>query len=337
MPRHPENPLITPADVAPFRKEYDVIGVLNAGAIEVEGKTLLLLRVAEKPVSDDIVAPIYDPATDTVIYKIFSSTVDTSDPRIIRDGDDYYLTSLSHLRRAWSDDGIHFTVEETPALFPANIYEEWGVEDPRITLIGATYYINYTGVSRYGAGTALATSSDMQSFERKGLIFSPDNRDVAIFPRKIGSKYYALHRPGPGLLSKPSIWLASSDNLLDWGDHKCIMIPRKGLWDGEKIGGGAVPIETEKGWLIIYHGVNIEGAYALGMALLALDDPTRIIHRSEEPLIAPEAEYETRGFFGNVAFTDGAILRDDDTLDIYYGASDETICLFRAPIDELMQ
>ncbi len=336
MRRYCCNPIITPADVIPSREDFEVIGVFNAGAVEIEGRTLLLLRVAERPIGEGVVAPVFNSDTGLVELMQFSQDADVSDPRIIKDGGQYYITSISHLRRAWSSDGVVFSVEDVPALYPSNKYEEYGIEDPRITYIDEKYYVNYTGVSRYGAGTMLAISDNMLSFGKKGIIFAPDNRDVAIFPEKINGRYYALHRPSPGMLSKPSIWLASSENMLDWGHHECIMMPRSGFWDGEKVGGGAPPIRTAEGWLIIYHGVDSEDSYSLGAALLDHDDPSKVIGRSSKPILLPCEPYEVSGFYGKVTFTDGAILRVDGRLDIYYGAADETICLAQADINEIL-
>lgn len=153
------------------------------------------------------------------------------------------------------------------------------------------------------------------------MIFSPENRDVTIFPEKIAGRYRTLHRPVPKQIGVPAVWLASSDDLMTWGDHRFCFGSRAGTWDSHRIGGGAVPIKTRAGWLEIYHGVNADGQYALGAALLDMEAPWRVLARSAEPILKPEASYETEGFFGNVVFTCGCIL-DGDRLRVYYGAAD---------------
>ena len=179
------------------------VGVFNPAAIRHEGDVLLLLRVAEAPrdvPNDAVAAAVYDAATGRLEikqWKRHASSVDVSDPRMIVADGRTWLTSISHLRVARSRDGIHFEVEPTPALSPATAYESFGVEDPRITLIDGTYWINYTAVSPYGIATALASTKDFKAFERHGIIFPPNNRDVTIFPEMIGGRFRALHRPMP--------------------------------------------------------------------------------------------------------------------------------------------
>jgi len=343
MHRYENNPIITPEDVKPSMPGFEVVGVFNAGAIFVDGKTCLLLRIAERPEIKDpdsnfIEVPYYNEEKQQVDILYINKElpeVDLSDPRFVLDGHNFYLTSISHLRRAWSEDGVNFIVESDPALFPSNKYESFGIEDPRITELDGKFYVNYTAVSKYGAGTALAVSKDMKSFERKGFIFAPDDRNVAIFPEKINGRYYALHRPHVEGMGKPSIWLASSDNLLDWGSHECLMLPRQGLWDGVKIGAGAVPIRTASGWLLIYHGADEDDTYSLGLALLDLEDPSKVLARSKDPILVPQEDYERNGFYGDVVFTDGVVVHEDGAVNLYYAASDEKICLMRTNLEEL--
>jgi beta-1,2-mannobiose phosphorylase / 1,2-beta-oligomannan phosphorylase len=182
-------------------------------------------------------------------------------------------------------------------------------------------------VSSYGIATALASTRDFLEFERHGIIFPPDNRDVTIFPEKIDGRFVALHRPMPsgGGLAKPAIWLARSSDMRAWGDHAFVAGARDGHWDDAKIGGGAVPLRVRLGdrsaWLAIYHGVSTPTAYCLGALLLAIDDPVHVIGRSRQPVMRPEATYEREGFFGGVVFTCGALL-DGDRVRVYYGAAD---------------
>lgn len=321
--------------IRPSSAELDVVGVFNPAVIRHAGDVLLLLRVAEAPrdlPNGVIGAAVYNAATGRLEIKRWereAQNVDVSDPRMIVADGRTWITSISHLRVARSSDGVHFDVESTPALAAATPYEAFGVEDPRITLIDGTYWINYTAVSPYGIATALASTKDFKTFERHGIIFPPNNRDVTIFPERIGGRFRALHRPMPsggGGLGVVAIWSASSSDMISWGDHQLVATARSGSWDDAKVGGGAVPFrvrsEGVEGWLAVYHGVTqSSGAYSLGALLLAANDPARVIARSRDPILAPEATYERNGFYGGVVFTCG-LLAEDDRVRIYYGAAD---------------
>lgn len=332
--RAPENPIITPAMVPPSRPDLRVVGVFNPAVTRKDGETVLLLRVAEAPrdvAADEVAAPIYDAASGMLEFKRWPRAtpgLGLADPRCITLDGRVWLTSISHLRVARSTDGIHFRIAPSPAMTAATEYECYGVEDPRITAIDGVYWINYTAVSSRGIATALASTRDFATFERHGIIFPPDNRDVTIFPERIGGRFAALHRPMPsgGGLAQPAIWAAASSDMLAWGDHRLVASARDGRWDDGKIGGGAVPFRVRAhghdGWLAIYHGVTAASTtYSLGALLLAADDPARVIGRSREPILRPEAPYEREGFFGGVVFTCGALM-DGDVVRVYYGAAD---------------
>lgn len=312
------------------RVELQVVGTFNPAVIRHQGDVVLLLRVAEAPrdVPDGIVAaPVYDAETQRLEIKQWDAgTVDVTDPRMIVADGRTWLTSISHLRVARSRDGIHFDVEPAPALSAATPYESFGVEDPRITHIGDTYWINYTAVSPYGIATALASTKDFRTFDRHGIIFPPNNRDVTIFPERIGGHFQALHRPMPSGPGEVAIWSASSSDMLRWGEHQMVAMARPGSWDDSKVGGGAVPFRVRSngtdGWLAVYHGVTkSSGAYSLGALLLDANEPSRVIARSRDPILAPEAVYEREGFYGGVVFTCG-LLAEDDRVHVYYGAAD---------------
>jgi predicted GH43/DUF377 family glycosyl hydrolase len=263
---------------------------------------------------------------------------DFSDPRKVKQKgmDTYvYLTSISHLRLARSKDGVRFTVEELPFLFPETLYEAFGVEDPRITFIDGYYYINYTAVSEKGITTALARTRDFKDVERLGIIFTTENRNVTIFPERIKGKYFALHRPVPRQIGRANIWIASSPDLLHWGEHQFLMEGEE-EWESLKIGGGAVPFKTEKGWIEIYHGVDRNNRYSLGAVLLDLENPSKIIAKTKTPILTPEASYEVEGFFGNVVFTCG-VLFEEGIVKIYYGGADQVIALAEMSINELYE
>lgn len=329
--RCPDNPIIRPQDVKPSREDFEIIGVLNAGVARLKDEIILLVRVAERPIattSDIVLTAIYNPDKKELELKEFPQSdpdTDFSDPRLIIKNGQTYLTSISHLRVARSGDGISFEVDDAPAISAANEYETFGVEDPRITPVDGTYYVHYVAVSPFGVVTYLASTEDFTHFERHGVIFAPENKDVAVFDEKVSGRYYALHRPVSPLFGRQDIWLADSPDLLRWGNHRRLFGPTAGSWDEAKVGAGAVPFRIEQGWLEIYHGVDKNNRYCLGAALLDGDEPWKVLARSKEPILEPEADYEREGFFGNVVFSCG-LLREDDTLRVYYGAADTTIC-----------
>lgn len=335
--RAEQNPVLIPAMVEPSRPDLRVVGAFNPGVVRVGDETVLLLRVAEAPcdvAADEVASPIYEHSSRSVVVRTWKKStpdIDLRDRRVIVVGGETFLTSLSHLRLARSKDGLAFQVDKSPALEAAHPLEAFGLEDARITEIDGRYWINYTAVSSAGIATALASTKDFVHFERHGIILPPPNRDVAIFPERVGGRYLALHRPMPEGLGRPSIWLASSPDLLSWGDHRLVASARPGRWDDLKIGGGAVPfrvnVRGRDAWLVVYHGVTASPlTYSLGALLLDGREPSRVLGRSREPILAPEAPYERHGFFGNVVFTCGLYVQDD-LVRIYYGAADGVTCV----------
>jgi len=339
--RSPQNPIITPDDVKPSREDFEIIGVLNAGVAKLYDETVLLVRVAERPINNnpDIArTAVYSTDKKQLEIKDFPRSdrdTDFSDPRLIIKNGRTFLTSISHLRVARSANGIDFTIEDAPAISAENEYETFGVEDPRITLIDGTYYVHYVAVSPFGVVTCLASTVDFTDFKRLGVIFGPENKDVAIFDEKVSDKFYALHRPVSPLFGRQDIWLAESPDLLTWGNHRRLFGPSPGRWDEAKVGAGAVPFRIEQGWLEVYHGVDRNNRYCLGAVLLDGTEPWKVLARSREPIFEPEADYECEGFFGNVVFSCG-LLREDDTLRLYYGAADTTICCAELSLKQVL-
>lgn len=338
--RFAENPILRPRDLRPSVEGMEVACLLNPGVFHFDDKTWLLVRVAERPVQvpGKTSFPILSPAGKLEVLEFNSddSRLDLSDPRVISfDGADY-LTTLSHLRLLSSDDGIHFAEpENTKPFMGSGELETYGIEDCRVAQIGDTYYLTYTQVSSHGVGVGLRTTRNWKDFVHAGMIFAPHNKDCALFEERINGKYYALHRPSSPELGGNYIWLAESPDLIHWGQHRCLAHSREGYWDSARVGAGAAPIRTAEGWLEIYHGATRENRYCLGALLLDLDEPWRVLARSEKPIMEPRTAYEQEGFFGQVIFTNGHLV-DGDRLTIYYGAADSVICGARLSISSIL-
>lgn len=340
--RSPYNPVIEPKDVKPSRADFEVIGVFNPGVIRFRDEVVLLFRVAERPINanqDLVLTGLYDVTKADIVIKEFSRNDpenDFSDPRLIIRPTETYLTSISHLRLARSTDGVNFEIEDTPAVVPANIYETFGIEDPRISFIDGMYYISYVAVSALGVTTCLASTKDFTSFTRHGVIFCPDNKDVVLFPERINGRFYALHRPVSHLFKKHEIWIAESPDLTCWGNHRFCLAPRTGFWDDTKLGAGAVPLKTQAGWLEVYHGADQDNRYCLGAVLTDTTQPWKVLARTEKPIFEPQADYEIEGFFENVVFSCG-LLCEEGRLKIYYGLADTSIGYAEIPLQDVLK
>lgn len=340
--RFTENPILSPSDIPPSREGLEITCLLNPGVFRFQNKIWLAVRVAERPkqIENIISFPILTEAGTIQIIEILKDHPEliATDARVINYQGIDYLTTLSHIRLLCSEDGKQFyEPEDYPHLVGEGILETFGIEDCRVSLIEGKYYLTFTSVSPSGVGVGLRTTTDWKNFEKHGLIFPPHNKDCAIFEEKINGLFYALHRPSSVDIGGNYIWIASSPDGIHWGNHKCIIKTRKDSWDSKRVGAGAAPIKTELGWLEIYHGANEFHQYSLGAFLLDLEDPSKVISRTETPIMFPKTNYELSGFFGNVVFTNGHILDPDgDTLTVYYGASDEFVCGATFSIKEIL-
>ncbi len=249
----------------------------------------------------------------------------------------------SILGLADSDDGFSFTARDEPFITPATNsafaeYEAYGVEDPRICAIDGDYLITYSAYSKHGVRIALARTKDFESLERVAFISQADMRNIVIFPEKIDGRYARLDRPHSEI-SPWSIWISYSKDLIHWGDSRVVMKPVTYHWDEMKIGPGATPIKTSRGWLHIYHGVfpTMDGSvYRLGVCLHDLKDPSHVLGVCDRWILQPEDEWEITGYVHNVVFTCGAVPEDDGTVKIYWGGADKVMCVGTAKIEDLV-
>jgi len=270
---------------------------------------------------------------------------------LLPDGDTLLLCrvedrrGLSHLCAARSANGIDgWRIDSRPTLMsnPTEYPEEiWGIEDPRITYVPELeqYAIAYTSFARGGPGVSLALTRDFRSFERYGVIMPPEDKDAALLPRRIGGFWALIHRPVTTLGAH--MWISYSPDLRHWGSHKVILEARRGgWWDANKIGLCSPPIETSKGWLVLYHGVRQTASgsiYRLGLALFDLDKPEICLRRGDSWMFGPEAPYERSGDVNDVVFPCGQTLAaDGDTIHLYYGAADSCIAMATGSIRALL-
>lgn len=335
--------LLRPADVPASRPEFEVLGTFNPAAVAHNDSAVLLVRVAERPLggtSDRVPLPRYEDGELTVDW-FAANALEQTDRRVARvhGAGAARLTSVSHLRVVHVRRD-HVVERLGPAIMPQGECEEFGIEDPRITHIGSRYYITYVAVSRHGAATALMSTTDFEEFERHGVIFPTENKDVVLLPEPIGGLFVAIHRPVCSIpFTQPEMWLAYSPDLVHWGDHRPLY-RGQATWETGRVGAGAPPLHTPRGWLELYHGNRRPtergdiGAYCAGALVLDLEDPTRIVQVAQHPVLEPTEPYERDGFVPNVVFP-GGIIPWGDRVAVYYGAADESTAVAEISWDGL--
>jgi len=286
-----------------------------------------------------------DPASDWETYNVFNASVIHHNGLFHMHYRAQGLDWISRIGYAVSADGARWNRLRRPVLTPHDMSDARGIEDPRVTEIEGRFYMCYTAYSRevseggsttHAGGSVMpmiAVSDNLITWEALGAIVrDEDNKDHVLFPRRINGHYVALHR------RPPQVWLAESDDLVNRTAERMrpIFGPRSDNgWDGKRVGGNGVPIETEHGWLMFYHGVDYQAVYRLGVCLLDLDDPTRVIHRAAEPILEPLELWELRGDVPNVVFSPANVVVGDQ-VHVYYGGGDHVIGLATARLDELI-
>ncbi len=239
---------------------------------------------------------------------------------------------VSHIGYAVSTDGVHFNRLQEPVFSPHDEWDTRGVEDPRITYLAdeGRFVMAYTAYSPLGITPMFAESTNLITWRRIGpLVTGEDNKDHVLFPRRIDGRYVSFHR------RPPSLWLAYSADLETWGDFEPVLSPRADSWDCNRVGAGGVPIETEDGWLVIYHAYDFEHVYRLGVCLLDLDDPSKILARADSFIMEPREPWEITGDVPNVIFA-AANPVVDGTVYVYYGGADRVIGLATCTLGDLL-
>lgn len=256
---------------------------------------------------------------------------------------------------AESNDGIHWNVSNQPFITVEDLHDPdvTKVYDPRLTVIDGECYLCFAVDTRHGVRGGIAKTNDLKHIEVLSLT-APDNRNMVLFPEKINGKYVRLERPFPvysrGGIDRFDVWMSYSEDMRYWGDTRLLLAVEDIPFANDKIGPGAPPVKTDQGWLTLFHTVDIDRSrgkngweskwqkrYCAGIMLLDLDDPSKIIGMSKEPLLAPETKYEVEeGFRTNVIFPGGMILEESGEVKIYYGASDTVECMATARVEDLI-
>ena len=260
--------------------------------------------------------------------------------------------SGTNLGLALSPDGLHWQVEDQP-VFSVQDNEIRRVYDPRLTVIDGEVYMTFAVDTRHGLRGGIAHSDDLHHFEIISMSV-PDNRNMVLFPQKYQGMYMRLERPMPvysrGHKDRFDMWWSESPDLVHWGNSHLVAGVEDFPFANDKIGPGAPPVYTEKGWLAITHTVDIDPErgkngwedrwtkrYCTAAVLLDRDEPWKMIGRTKVPLLVPETEYEARdGFRWNVVFPTAAVPAPDGKLRIYYGAADTVIALAEAKTDDII-
>ncbi|MBN1796695.1 MAG: hypothetical protein JW804_08480 [Sedimentisphaerales bacterium] len=279
---------------------YPANSVMNPAAIKLNNETLLLVRVED-------------------------------------------MRGFSHFTVARSEDGFtNWKIEPKPTMMAdSNTREErWGLEDPRIIWLEEQkqFGITYVSFSEGGPTVSLAITKNFKTFARLGTMLPPEDKDACLFPRRFRGRFALIHRPivrGEALM-----WISFSPDLKHWGDHRPLITTRSGFWDCHRVGLACQPLETEHGWLVFYHGVRTTtagGVYRLGLTLLDLEEPWRVLRRSEEWILGPREIYERVGDVGDVVFPTGVtVTKETDQLNLYYGAADCTVAVATAKLSEII-
>jgi predicted GH43/DUF377 family glycosyl hydrolase len=277
---------------------YPVNAVFNPGAVKLNTEILLLVRVED-------------------------------------------MRGFSHLTVARSADGLtDWEIDPAPTLeADQNSREEkWGLEDPRIIWLEEQkqFGITYTSFSEGGPVVSLAITKNFRTFARLGALLPPEDKDACLLPRRIKGRFALIHRPI--VRGEAHMWISFSPDLKHWGDHRTLIRTRSAYWDCHRVGLACQPIETAQGWMIFYHGVRVTSAgaiYRVGLALLDLEEPWRVLRRSDEWVLGPRATYERIGDVSGVVFPTGAIVhKETNQLNLYYGAADSAVAVATANLSD---
>ena len=324
--RHPKNPIVVPG-----KFDYRRVSVFNPGVIYDKG-----------------------------VFYMYERAAGSLRP---------FKTSIGLLKSA---DGVHFDVVSDKPIFTADVlgYPDGSVEDARVVKIDGLFYMCYalqpyafdcwpTGVAvpnyyphflwtennvaPMRTRSGIAVSEDGENFTQLSYTTPPeiDDRDNALFPEKIDGRFAILRRPMEYVgkqygTEMPGMWISFSDDLHQWTDPELVATAEETQWEGFKIGAAATPLKTDDGWLVLYHGVDAASVYRVGVMMLDLKDPRKVIARCPKPIMEPEEYYEKTGLvINNTIFPTANIIHNGDIY-IYYGCCDTSISLATVPLSEML-
>ncbi len=284
--------------LSPDEWPYPTNAVFNPAAAKLNSETLLLVRVEDK-------------------------------------------RGFSHLTVARSADGFtNWEIDPEPTLEAdqSSREERWGLEDPRIVWLEEQkqFAVTYTSFSEGGPVVSLAITKNFRNFARLGALLPPEDKDASLFPRRFRGRFALIHRPI--VRGEAHMWISFSPDLKHWGDHRPLIMTRTAYWDCHRVGLACQPLETEEGWLIFYHGVRnttAGGIYRVGMALLDMEEPWKVLRRSDEWVLGPHESYERIGDVSDVVFPSGlTVQKETDQIHLYYGAADSTVAVATAKLSD---
>jgi predicted GH43/DUF377 family glycosyl hydrolase len=277
---------------------YPVNAVFNPGAVKLNTEILLLVRVED-------------------------------------------MRGFSHLTVARSANGLtDWEIDPAPTLEADqhSLEEKWGLEDPRIVWLEEQkqFGITYTSFSEGGPVVSLAITKNFRTFARLGALLPPEDKDACLLPRRVRGRFALIHRPI--VRGEAHMWISFSPDLKHWGDHRLLIPTRSAYWDCHRVGLACQPIETPEGWMLFYHGVRSTTAgqiYRVGLALLDLEEPWKVLRRSDEWVLGPREDYERIGDVGGVVFPTGAVVyKETNQLNLYYGAADSAVAVASANLSD---
>ena len=287
-----------------------------------------------------IMTPASWPYPTNAVFNPAAAKLNTETLLLVRVED---MRGFSHLTVARSADGLtNWEIDPEPTLMAdqSSREERWGLEDPRIVWLEEQkqFAVTYVSFSEGGPVVSLAITKNFKTFARLGTLLPPEDKDACLFPRRFNGRFALIHRPI--VRGEAHMWISFSPDLKHWGDHMPLIMARHAYWDCHRVGLACQPIETEHGWMLFYHGVRNTTAgaiYRVGLALLDLNAPWKVLHRSPEWVLGPRASYERIGDVGDVVFPNGAVVhRETDQLYLYYGAADSTVAVATAKLSDCL-
>ncbi len=287
-----------------------------------------------------IMTPANWPYPTNAVFNPAAVKLNTETLLLIRVED---MRGFSHLTVARSADGLtNWEIDSEPTLMAdqSSREERWGLEDPRIIWLEEQkqFAVTYVSFSEGGPVVSLAITKNFKTFARLGSLLPPEDKDACLFPRRFNGRFALIHRPI--VRGEAHMWISFSPDLKHWGDHRPLIMTRAAYWDCHRVGLACQPIETEQGWMLFYHGVRNTTAgaiYRVGLALLDLNAPWKVLRRSAEWILGPRASYERIGDVGDVVFPNGAIVhKETDQLYLYYGAADSTVAVATARLSDCL-